>query len=160
MDFPLALAGLKTVNPGQFCIPTGPSAGTAVAKSTSPDTYGSYVELIASTSAALYITGATVIFSVSGTAAVVPTYFQFMLGTGAGGSETTVNVFSVPVPQPAPPNAASNYARAVCSAMQFNPPIPVASGTRIAAKVAGNGATADAPGLALQCINQSNVVAM
>ncbi len=158
MDFPISLAGLKSVNPGQFCIPTGPSAGIAVTKSTSPDTYGSYAELIASTSAALYITGATVIFSVSGNI-VTPTYFQFMLGTGAGGSETTVNVFSVSVPQPAPP-ASTTYARAVCSAMQFNPPIPVASGTRIAAKVAGNGATADAPRLVLQCINQSDVVAM
>lgn len=143
MDFPLALAGLKTVNPGQFCIPTGPSVGTAVTKSTSANTYGSYAELTASTSAALYITCATVIFSGTNT---TPTYFQFMLGTGAVGSETPVNVFSVSVPHSAP--------------MRFNPPIPVASGTRIAAKVAGDGTVDDAPKLVLQCINQSDVVAM
>lgn len=83
-----------------------------------------------------------------------------MLGTGAGGSETTVHVFSVPVPQPAPPGISGDNCRAVCSAMQFNPPIPVASGTRIAAKVAGDGTVGDVPELVLQCINQSNVVAM
>ena len=95
MDFPFRTPDAKTVNPGQFCIPTGPTIGTNVTKSATANTYGSYLEMIASTSAALYITGATVFGDALNTK-----YLQFMLGTGAGGAETAVYIFRLVMEQP------------------------------------------------------------
>ncbi len=149
MDFPISLAGLKSVNPGQFCIPTGPGNGTSVAKSTTANVYGAYVELIASTSAALYIVGVVVNTNVANADTLA--YVQWRVGVGAAAAEVTVAEFQ------------QFYYQAGFLGSQYYPlaiPIPVAASARIAAKCAADTTNVCSPKIMLVCINQSNVVAM
>lgn len=130
---------LKTASGGFFLIPTGPSAGTVVASSATNNTYGSWVEMIASTSAAIYIVGIIV-----GLAPVTSiTYVQLDIGTGAGGSETSIGEAKLN-------DDAKFYT------LPF--PIPVAASTRIACRTANDGSTTVNWPVALLCINQADLV--
>src|SRR4051794_33582444 len=72
-------AMIKSSNNGLFSIPTAPSAGVAVTQSGTPNTYGSYAQMIASTAEADYIVG----IRFEATTTQVPTYVSFTIGTGA-----------------------------------------------------------------------------
>ena len=79
------MAGIKTAGVGHFAIPTAPAAGTSVTSGAANVFTTTYVALIASTAAALYITG---IF-VDSAAALGGTYDVVQLATGAAGALAT-----------------------------------------------------------------------
>lgn len=132
----------KTSGAGYFAIPTLPAVGTTVTTSASANTYGSWTEMTASTSAALYIVGIS-INAASGT----ENYAALDIGTGAGGAESSVS--SLPF----------NIAEGVTEAKTIMLPawIAVAASTRIACRTAGSEAAARGFTVSLICINQSNV---
>jgi hypothetical protein len=102
------------------------------------------VQLIASTSAALYITG----IYVEAAAALGGTYDVVQLATGGAGSETIVGQYLI------------NLSTGTTTATGYRPiypPIPVANATRIACKTADS-VGAKATLITLECIAQSNVV--
>lgn len=136
--------GLKTANDGYFCVPTGPADGTTV-NSGGAGTYGSWTELLASAGADLYIVG----FVIDGPNAS-PGYCQVDIGTGAAASETSVGEWKVGTG-----NGNTNTAQMW---NLFPYAIPVASGTRIAARVA-DGGTHNWE-IALICINQADLEAI
>ena len=139
--------GLKTAGVGHFQIPTAPAVGTAVAQSASANTFGSYVQMTASTSAALYITGICITATLS---AQSPNYVAVNIGTGGAGSETTVDTQVAGLP---------NVGTVTTSIfIPIEPPVPVANATRIACKTASDIASAISWKITLVCINQSNVV--
>ena len=139
----------KTASTGNyFLIPTGPAAGTSLASSASANTYGSWVEMVASTSAALFIVG--VVLNTASDATNMA-YLQLDLGVGAGASEVSVGEF---------------YATSPVDTTTGDPPvwqgqplfpIPVAAGVRIAARMADAEAAANTVLLTLICINQSDL---
>lgn len=135
---------VKTAGVGHFAIPTAPAAGASVTSGSANVFTTTYVALIASTSAALYITG---IF-VEAAAALGGTYDVVQLATGGAGSETVVGQYLI---------ALSTGSTTATGYRSIFPPIPVANATRIAAKTAdsvGSKATL----ITLECIAQSNVV--
>ena len=135
---------LKTSGTGFFTIPTGPSVGTGVT-SGAANTYGSYTQLIPSTSAALYVVGICIRNASS------VQYAQIMLGTGGAGSETAVGEWKLF------PTDATATAWGDVITLPF--PIPVATATRIAAKTADNSG-GSTHSVTLLCINQSGLVAI
>ena len=138
------MAGLKTSGVGHFAIPTAPAAGTAITSGLANVFTTTYVALIASTAAALYITG---IF-VESAAALGGTYDVVQLATGGAGSEAIVGQYLISL---------STGSTTATGYRQIYPPIAVAVSTRIAAKTAdsvGSKATL----VTLECIAQSNVV--
>jgi hypothetical protein len=135
---------VKTANVGHFAIPTAPAAGTSCTSGAANVFTTTYVQLIASTSAALYITG---IFIESATA-LGGTYDVVQLATGGAGSETIVGQYLI---------ALSTGATIATGYRPIFPPIPVANATRIACKTADS-VGAKATLITLECINQSNVV--
>ena len=138
----------RTTGGGYFIIPAGPAPSTAVAQSVSANTYGSWVEMIASTSAALFIVG--VQFEPADAAA--PTYYQVDIGTGAGAAETSVGEVKF---------GSKISGAGYTQDMTILPyPIPVAISTRIACRTASSNASADPHRVALLCINQSDLVNM
>jgi len=134
---------VKSTGVGKFTIPTAPAAGTSCTSGAANVFTTTYVQLIASTGAAIYITG---LFSERGSAS--PTYSITQLATGAAASETIVGQI-VSALQPTIAGA--------CAYTPIFPPIPVATGTRIACKTADS-AGALATLITLECINQSNVI--
>ena len=135
---------VKTAGVGHFLIPTAPAAGTSCTSGAANAFSASYVQLIASTSAALYITG----IYVEEAAVSAATYIVVQLATGGAGSETVVGQYIVS------PSTGSTVTRTYRSIF---PPIPVANATRIACKTADSvGAAAKL--ITLECIAQSNVV--
>lgn len=136
-----------------FHIPAGPSSGTSVTTSATTDTYGNYVQLIASTSAALYIVGVCLTASSSQSNS---SYAQVMLGTGAASSETNVGELSTTL--------ISDGGSSIQGGgyVPIWPPIPVAASTRIAAKAAATTVSSNVVTVKvkLYCINQADVVAM
>ena len=146
-----ASGAMKTSGAGYFMIPAGPAVGTTLTSSASADTYGSYVQMIASTSAAIYIVGITIDTPTITTAVDI---IQVMIGTGPA-TETPVGEWK--------------FGYKVASGPVFPPmlvsfifpfPIPVATGTRIALKVADDVASALTYNATLICIDQSNLVAL
>lgn len=141
---------LKTAGAGHFQIPTMPAAATAVAQSASANTFGSYVQMIASTAAAIYIDG---IFVTLTPTTNEPTYVAVQIGTGVAASEVTVDTQILPVVYTNGTTGAK-----VSMYIPIEPPIAVATATRIAVKVASDIASALNWGVVLTCINQANVV--
>ncbi len=136
--------GEKTANPGHFAIPTAPAAGTSCTSGAANVFTTTYVQLIASTGAAIYITG---IFVESATA-LGGTYDVVQLATGAAASEVIVGQYLI---------ALSTGTTIATGYRPIYPPIPVANATRIACKTADS-AGGKATLITLECINQSNVV--
>lgn len=136
----------KTAGVGHFTIPTAPAAGVSCTSGAANVFTTTYVQLIASTSAALYITG----IYVEEAAVSAATYIAVQLATGGAGSETIIGQYLVA------PQTGSTVTRTY---RPIYPPIPVATATRIAVKTADSvGAAAKL--ISLECIAQSNVVDM
>ena len=140
---------IKSSNNGLFTIPAAPSGGTAVAQSGSADTYGSYVQLTASTGEADYIVG----IRFEATTTQVPTYLSVQIGTGAGGSETNVGQANCGIEFTA--GAASTQ---IGGYYALPYPIPVATTTRIAVKTASSAASAISWNITLSCHKQADLV--
>ena len=133
----------KTSSGGYFLIPSGPAAGVTVASSTSANTYGSWVELEDSTSAAIFIVGYIMRDSSFGA-----DYAQLDLGTGAEAAESSIGESYQP----------AGTAADLFRSEYFPFPIPVATSTRIAARTADNTTTAEGITVSLICINQADLV--
>ncbi len=131
--------GLKTSGGGYFLIPAGPGGGTVVASAASADTYGTWVEMTASTAAALYIVGLVV--DVTGTV----TEQQIDIGTGATPTSISEVRFAL---------SASLETNGVA---YFPVLIPVPVSTRIACRTADDSASALNHAISLICVNQSDV---
>ncbi len=136
--------GVKTSNPGHFQIPTAPAAGVSCTSGAANAFTTTYVQLIASTAAALYITG----LYVEEAAVSAATYISVQLATGGAGSEVIIGQYLIA------PVTGSTVTR--CYRPIF-PPIPVAISTRIAVKTADSVGSA-AKLITLECIAQANVV--
>jgi len=139
--------GEMTAAPGHFMIPTAPAAGVAVAQSASANTYGTLTQLIASTAAALFITGVYVEVIA---AANLPTYVSVELAVVAS---TIVDIANVPL-GPTSGVAATQWA----VYKPIFPPVPVAIATKILAATASSVASAISYLVTLECIAQANVV--
>src|SRR6266550_2121560 len=140
---------LKTASTGQFVIPTSPAVGTTVSSGAANTYTTTYVQLLASTAAAIYIIGAG--GSISSTAR--PTYMHLQIATGSAGAEAIIGQIPGLQYDAAGGASAANFNWIT----NINPWIPVATATRIAAK------TADSTGglthaIQLYAINQANVV--
>jgi len=136
--------GEKTAGVGHFAIPTAPAAGTSCTSGAANTFTTTYVQLIAATGAALYITG---LFVESATA-LGGTYDVVQLATGAAAAEVVVGQYLI---------ALSTGTTIATGYRPIYPPIPVANGIRIACKTADS-VGAKATLITLECINQSNVV--
>ena len=135
---------VKTASVGHFTIPTAPAAGTSCTSGAANVFTTTYVQLIASTAAAIYITG----IYVEAAAVSAATYVVVQLATGAAASEVIVGQHVI----------AMVTASTVTHAYKpIFPPIPVPTGTRIACKTADSVGSA-ATLITLECINQANVV--
>src|SRR2546422_548074 len=82
---------IKTAGVGHFTIPTAPAAGTSCTSGAANVFTTTYVQLIASTAAALYITG----IYVEEAAVTAGTYIIVQLATGGAGSETIVGQYLI-----------------------------------------------------------------
>jgi hypothetical protein len=136
--------GLKTAGVGHFMIPTAPAAGTSVTSGAANTFTTTPVQLIASTTAALFITG----IHVEAAAASAATYKAVQLMVGGSGSETVIDQALVPL---------STGSTVALGYRQIYPPIPVAASARISVKTADS-VGAQATLITLECIAQSNVV--
>jgi hypothetical protein len=141
---------LKQSNNGQFTIPTAPSVGTGVAQSATPNTYGSYVQLIASTAEADYITGVRFGASIG---SPTPTYMSVQLGVGGAGVEVTVGIVDCPIVF-----ANASTTQVVGGFVPIIPPIPVAASARIAAKTASPLSSAQSWNIALTVCKQADLI--
>jgi hypothetical protein len=135
---------VKTAGVGHFQIPTAPAAGTSVTSGAANTYTASAIQLIASTAAALYITGV----HVEAAAASAATYKSVQLMIGAGGSETNLGQYLVPL---------GTGSTVALGFHPIFPPIPVASGQRLSVKTADS-VGSQATLITLECIAQSNVV--
>lgn len=126
---------------GRFIIPTGPGNGTTVADGLAA--YGSWVEMVAATTNALFITAVTIANS-----DLNSIWVQLDIGTGAAASEVSVGeiVFGLST------SATANGVRADLSGF----PIPVPAGTRIACRCATDIGT-ESPQVWLECIDQADL---
>ena len=129
------------IPPGYFLIPTN-TVGTSLTAAGSPGTYGSYAQITAATTEAIYIVGVS-LFSGTNT-----TYAQVMLAIGGSGAESGITE----VVAPSTP-AANDLAMIV----MLPYPIAVASGIRIAAKAA-TGGNSESVAIHLMCIAQADLV--
>ena len=135
---------MKTSGGGYYTLPAMPSAGITVTSSASANTYGSWVEFRSASGNALYIVGISV-FPHSN----ISNYLAIDIGTGAAASETSISE----IPLLGSDETPFNY-----QALPF--PIPVASSTRIAVRVADEGAFARASVLVLHVIDQADLVSI
>lgn len=145
----------KTTGGGYFMIPAGPADGTSVAQSASANTYGSWVEMIASTSAAIFVVGVLVQPVVA--AQATRQYVQVDIGTGAGGAESSVGEAKFDLAAAVAGGGAGPWSAAVPPII-FPAPIPVAISTRIACRTASDEASANDHQVSLICINQADLV--
>ncbi len=141
-------AGLKASGGGQFFLPTGPSAGTAVASGTT-DTYGSWVEFDAVVAAALYVVG-VLVRDISTLAA----YVQVDIGVGEAASEVSVGEAA----KFSGSSGNTEILNLTHPQAPISPWIPIATGVRLAVRTADNEATNNAWPVTLICILQSDVV--
>ncbi len=139
---------VKASGTGSFLIPTAPAVGTTVAGGAANTFTTNAVQLIASTSAAIFITG----LHVQLTSTSKPTYAVILLSTGASDG-SIVGEFVVPYVYTA--GAAGTQ---LMGFVPIWPPIAVAASTRIGCKSADSVGSLNHT-VILQCINQSNVVA-
>jgi hypothetical protein len=135
---------VKTAGVGHFTIPTAPAAGTSVTSGAANVFTTTYVQLIASTAASLYITG----IYVEKAAASAATYCVIQLATGAAAAETIVGQHLI---------ALSTGSTVALGYKPIFPPIPVANATRISCKSADS-VGAQAALVTLECIAQASVV--
>lgn len=139
---------LKTAGAGYFQIPTQPAAGTSITGGAANVFSAAYVQMIASTAAAIYVVG--VMMELTSTSK--PTYANVRIATGGAGSETIVTDMVVSYS-----NTTGAAGTQLMGMVMFPFPIAVATATRIACKVADSvGALAHL--VTLICINQANVV--
>jgi hypothetical protein len=138
---------LKSSGTGSFLIPAAPAVGVTVAGGAANTFTTNAVQLIASTSAAIFITG----LHVQLTSTSKPTYVVIRLSTGAADG-SIVGEFVVPYAYTA--GAAGTQ---VMGYVKISPWIAVAASTRIGAKSADSVGSLNHT-VILQCINQSNVV--
>lgn len=136
----------KTASGGYFLIPAGPSVGTNVVGPASANTYGNWVELVASAPADLFILGLGFAWANQSN-----NYYQIDIGVGASGSESSVGELRVG----SIPGSTSSHPPVI---LPF--PIPVASGSRIALRIAYSGTLATTVPITLLCINQADLVAL
>jgi hypothetical protein len=140
----LPFRGFKTGGAGFFLAPAL-ATGVTLTPSATIWTYGSWAQIVASTGAAIYIAG---IFP----AAIGATGGQehsIELGTGAAASEVAVSDVGF-----AQQTLAGQYPPILLPVW-----IPVAAGTRIAARLANSAANAaNTLTVRLWCINQADVV--
>lgn len=136
--------GEKTAGTGHFQIPAAPAAGTSVTSGAANVYTTTPVQLIASTAAALFITGV----HVEAAAASAATYKSVQLMVGAGGSETILGQYNVPL---------QTGSTVALGWHPIFPPIPVAASARISVKTADS-VGAQATLISIECIAQSNVV--
>ena len=136
--------GMKKVQgSGYQPLPAGPGAGVTVTKSASANTYGSYAEIRSASGNAIYIFG-VLAEDWTGT----NSYGQISIGTGGAGVETEIGVVKMSQITATP---TANYA------IFFPAPLAVGASTRIAARWAGNAASADTCILSLITCNQSDL---
>lgn len=145
------LGQLKTSGGGYFLIPAGPATGTVVVSSTSANTYGSWVEMIASTTASLLVGGVTTHWA-SGASPSNTRYMQIDIAVGAVGDEVSVGEIKYGT-------QANNQAERQSDNIVTLPfPIPIAGGVRVICRAADDNAAARNCQVTLLCINQSDVV--
>ena len=142
---------LKTQNAGIYMIPTQPSEGTVCRPGTAGAFTTTPIQMIASTSEALYIVGA-VLNPRSNT--VATTYMTLSIMTGAGNAETEIGQLRFP-----------GWATAVGevnSQVVMSPVlIPVAASTRIAVRTAASAqTTANTPSVTLLVVDQDDLVSV
>lgn len=129
----------KTSGGGYFLIPAGPSDGTSIS-SGAADTYGSWVQMIASTGAAILIVGIAI------KASNTTVYQQLELATGAGTSESSIGEIKF-----------GGISTGGADQVEMFPfPIPVAASTRIAMRSADDAGVVNQD-YALLCINESDL---
>src|SRR4051812_1231371 len=138
----------KSANAGLFTIPTAPSNGTAVTSGAANAYSAAYVQMIAATASAQYITAITIN---TATATTVPTYCNVQVATGAAAAETVIGQIQLT------PNSATATTAVKTAHVPIWPWIPVANATRIAVKVADN-LGGIAWNVSLTCIAATNVV--
>ncbi len=139
--------GKMSASTGTFLIPTAPAVGITCAQSASANTFGSLTQIIASTGAALFITG---VYVEAATATNIPTYVCVELAVVAA---TIVGTFNMPV------DSTSGVAATTMAMYKpIWPPIPVATATKILAATASSVASAINWNVTLEVINQANVV--
>lgn len=135
----------KTAGGGYFLIPAGPSIGTSVSSAASLDTYGSWTEATASTSAALYIVGVLPYIRTT----LAHTYVQIDIGTGEAASESSIG-------------EVLGYSDETFdhgnSPIMLPFPIPVPAATRIAIRTAEDYSLAVTYKISLMCVDQSDLV--
>lgn len=132
------MGAFKSANAGSFVIPTQPAAFVTVTSGVGAFTYGSYIQMIASTAAPIFITH-VVLNPPSGQ------YIALKIGTGPA-TETDVGEYIFASDGSAKPDR-----------IELDPWIAVATATRIAAKTADE-AGSKAHKIALECVNQANVL--
>ena len=138
--------GIQTSGTGHFMIPTAPAVGTSCTSGAANVFTTTYVQLIASTVAALYITG----IYTEKAAVSAATYIAVQLAVGGAGSETIID--QTYVAQDTGSTVTRNY-------KPLFPPVPVPASSRISVKTADS-VGAQATLITLECIAQSNVVDM
>jgi len=139
--------GEQASAPGHFMIPTAPAPGVACVQSAVANTFGTLTQLIASTAAALLITG---IYVEVIAAANLPTYVAVELAVVAS---TIVDMAVVPL-GPTTGVAATQWG----TYKPINPPIPVANATKILAATASSVASAISYLITLECVAVTNMV--
>ena len=130
---------------GSFFIPAGPTQGTIVASAAAANTYGGWVQLIASTGAALYLVGVLL----EAVLATSLTYVELEIAVGGGGSEVSIGEVQKV-------SAVGAVAEAE-NAIYFKYPVAVATATRIAARAADNLGSAETARVTLIAINQADL---
>ena len=141
-DVTLGGNGLKTQAPGTYLLPDLTSTGYDADSSATAYTYGSWVEAIASVSEDLYVLAVLI----DGTSVVDG---QLQIGVGAGAAEVvqaTLGFYSL--------DASSR------ETFTFPFPVPIASGVRLALRVADEDAAARDWDVWLLCIAQSDLVSI
>lgn len=134
--------GAKVENAGYEPLPSTIGSGTNVVSGGSANTYGSYVQLRGATGNAIYVVGVQL---ANGSA--LGGDCQLMIGTGGAGSETDVS--EIPVFQP---GSGAVYP------LILPYPIAVPAATRIAVKLAAEGASGSVE-VKLLVVDQVNLVA-
>lgn len=136
----------KTSGGGYFLIPDGPAVGTNVVGPSAANTYGNWTQILASAAADLFIVGLSFAFTNQNN-----NYYQLDIGVGGSGSESSVGEVKTGII----PTSSSPHSPII---LPF--PIPVASGSRIALRVAYSGTLATTLPVTLLCINQADLVAL
>lgn len=146
--------GLKLANAGFYTIPSL-AAPVLVAKGSAAHAYGNWVQMISSVVADGYIYG----FCIETGSTPLTGYLQFQFGVGASGSEVGVGEWRSGQPQLI--DSAATYAAPNLNPLiVFPQPIPVASASRIAARIAGTNTGANNYGISLIMVDKANLVSM